>query len=249
MFAITARYSAFRFPFVHAMARGAESATSGEPMKSIKTLISATALMLVAATGYAQRSHGPVGGSSNSGGMGYGMDGGMGDMSLVVAPDGTLITTSVAIDATTNTYKSSVVAVGPNGAIVWRWAAPNGVHRLELAGNIVLVSTGPMGYDTTTFNPELTALSLSNGSIAWKLSLPGIAMAIEPSATMIYALTIQPQPAQGSGSTGTGGMGGMGGGQHGPPTGGGTGTGMMNGARTLVAISNSGVILWKLDLN
>jgi len=220
-------------------------------MKSIKTLISAAALMLIAATAFAQRSQGPMGGSSNTGGMGYGMDGGMGDMSLVVAPDGTLITTSVAIDATTNTYKSSVVAVGPSGTVAWRWAAPNGIHRLELAGNLVLVSTGPMGYSTTTttFNPELTALSLSNGAVAWKLSLPGIAMAIEPSATMIYALTMQPQPAPGAGSTGTGGMGGMGGGHHGPPTGGGSGTGMMNGTRTLVAISSSGVILWKLDLN
>ncbi len=215
-------------------------------MRMIRTIAVAAAVLLMATGAMAQRGHGPIGGTTQPGGMGNGMGEGMSGMSLLVAPDGTVITVSATLDATTSSYTSSVVAVNASGSVAWRWAAPNGMHRLELAGNLVLVSAGGIanGGPTTATDSELTALSLSDGSVAWKATLPGIAVAIESSATQIYALVMDPQ-ATGSGS----GMGGgMGGGHQGPP-GSGTGGTMMNGARTLVALSQSGVILWKLELN
>ena len=198
-------------------------------------------------------------GSGMGNDMGNGMGEGMGGMSILVAPDGTVVTTSVALNTTTNVYSASVVALSSTGSVAWRWAAPNGIHRIELAGNLVLVAGGQMNYDgtTTTSDVALTALALSNGAVAWKAALPGVAVSIEPAANRIVVLTMQSQSTgQGSGM-GSGGMGGgmgsgMGGGSHDGTPGTGTGnggTGMMNGARTLVALSNSGVILWSVPLS
>ncbi len=196
-------------------------------------------------------------GSGMGNDMGNGMAEGMGGMSILVAPDGTVVTTSVSLNTTTNVYSMSVVALSSTGAVAWRWAAPNGIHRIELAGNLVLVAGGQMNYDgtTTTSDVALTALALSNGAVAWKTALPGVAVSIEPAANQIVVLTMQSQSTgQGSGM-GSGGMGGgmgsgMGGGSHDGTPGTGTGgTGMMNGARTLVALSNSGVILWSVPLS
>jgi hypothetical protein len=229
-------------------------------MRTIKAVAIVASLLLTASGAFAQRGHGPVGGTTQPGsmgrGMGSGMDEGMGGMSILVAPDGTVVTTSVALNSTTNVYSTSVVALNSTGSVAWRWVAPNGVHQIELAGNLVLVSGGHMNYDgtTTTSNVDLTALALSNGAVAWKTALPGVAVSIEPAATnQIFVLTMQSLGAgQGSGM-GSGGMGsGMGGGSHHgtPGTGSGSGgTGMMNGARTLVALSNSGVILWSVPLS
>jgi len=226
-------------------------------MKAINRLAIVAVMLLTAATASAQREHRPVGGTMSGGGMGGDMmDDGMGGMSLLVAPNGTVITSSVTLNSTTNVYSTSIVALNSTGSVAWRWVAPNGVHQIELAGNLVLVSGGHMNYDgtTTTSNVDLTALALSNGAVAWKTALPGVAVSIGPAATnQIFVLTMQSLGAgQGSGM-GSGGMGsGMGGGSHHgtPGTGSGSGgTGMMNGARTLVALSNSGVILWSVPLS
>jgi hypothetical protein len=236
-------------------------------MKTINKLAILAVMLLTAATASAQREHGPVGGTMSGGGMGGDMmDGGMGGMSLLVAPDGTVITSSVTLNSATNVYSTSVVALSSTGSVAWRWVAPNGVHRLELAGNLVLVSGGDMDFDgtTTTSNVDLTALALASGTVAWKTALPGVAMSIEPAANQIVVLTMQHVAGQGtgmgsggmgsgmgSGGMGSGGMGSGSGSHHGNPgTGtGGAGNGMMNGARTLVALSNSGVILWSVPLN
>jgi hypothetical protein len=236
-------------------------------MRAINKLALVAVMLLTAATAGAQRGHGPVGGTMSGGGMGGDMmDDGMGGMTLLVAPNGTVITSSVTLNSTTNVYSTSVVALNSTGSVAWRWTAPNGVHQIELAGNLVLVSGGHMNYDgtTTTSNAELTALALSNGAVAWKAALPGVAVSIEPAANQIFVLTMQPGATQGtgtgsggmgsgmgSGGMGSGGMGSGSGSHHGNPgtgTGGG-GNGMMNGARTLVALSNSGVILWSVPLN
>jgi outer membrane protein assembly factor BamB len=227
-------------------------------MKTINKLAIVAVMLLTAATASAQRDHGPVGGTMSGGGMGGDMmDDGMGGMSLLVAPDGAVITSTVTLNSTTNVFSTSVVALSPTGSVAWRWVAPNGVHRLELAGNLVLVSGGGMDFDgtTTTSNVELTALILASGTVAWKTTLPGVAMSIEPAANQIVVLTMQHVAGQGtgmgSGGMGSGGMGSGSGSHHGNPgTGtGGAGNGMMNGARALVALSNSGVILWSVPLN
>ncbi len=178
-----------------------------------------------------------------------GMNGqGMGMMDLLVAPDGTVVTVrSTAPVAPATSPTQDVVAITPNGSVAWTWRSDKTLQFTELEGNMVLVATGyGMQYSngTTSASSELVALSLSSGAVQWRLTLDGFAMDIEPAQTQIYAVVAKPST---TGSTGTGSnTGGMGSGSMGS---GGMGSGgMMGGDQKLVAISNSGVILWSVAL-
>lgn len=167
------------------------------------------------------------------------MGGGM--MQPVVAADGTVLVTKVTQEAD-SIWHQDIVAITPAGTVAWSWRAPNVAHSITLADNLVIVS----GWNMTTSMPmiggssELTALSLSNGTVAWKLTLDGVAMSLEPSANQIYAVVVKGRTRATGGGMGGGNMGG-GGGMMNPPI-----TSYMD--RSLVAISKSGALLWTVPL-
>ncbi len=212
-------------------------------MKTILAVLFSIALLGSATVGSAQsgRQHGARGGDMNNQAMGM--------MDLLVAPDGTVITVRTAAGTGTGTTnQQDIVAINTTGSVAWSWHSDKGMQFTELSGNLVLVASGyGMQYSngTTNTSSELVALSLSNGSVQWRLTLDGFAMEIEPAQNQIYAIVTKPST---TGPTGTGpNSGGMGSGSMGN---GGMGSGgMMNGDRKLVAISNSGVILWSVPLS
>lgn len=208
----------------------------------LATMFSITLLCLTSAS-YAQmgRQHAVRGGDM------YGQ--GMGMMDLLVAPDGTVITIrTVTATGAGATPQQEIVAINATGSVAWSWRTDKAIQVAELSGNTVLVASGyGMQYanGTTSTTSELTALSLAGGAMQWSQTLDGFAMEIEPAQNQIYAIVVKPSS---TGSTGTGpNGGGMGSGSMG---GGGMGSvGMMNGDRKLVAISNSGLILWSVPLS
>lgn len=212
-------------------------------MKAILAVLFSIALLNSTNVASAQsgRQHSVRGGDMNNQSTGM--------MDLLVAPDGTVITVrTAAASGTGTTPQQDVVAINTTGGVAWSWHSDKAVQFSELSGNLVLIASGfGMQYSTgtTTATSELVALSLASGSVQWHLTLDGFAMEIEPAQNQIYAIVIKPST---TGPTGTGpNSGGMGSGSMGN---GGMGSGgMMNGDRRLVAISNSGVILWSVPLS
>lgn len=193
-----------------------------------------------------------------------GSAGGMGGVDLVVAPDGTVVTVRGAGDVEAGEMMGrEVVAVSPTGSILWSWSGDDPVHRIHVAGQLVLAATGTgmgdgMGYEGDELGLEggLAALALGSGAELWNVDLPGVVTSIASTTSQIYVL-VHERVESGMGmQTASRQRGAM----HGPgmpppgtnPTNPGMdphqpGGGM--GDATLVAISYDGTILWTLSLN
>jgi outer membrane protein assembly factor BamB len=142
---------------------------------------------------------------------------------IVVAADGTVL----AIKRGTDDVQ--LVAVNPSGAQAWTHTFTTGIHRFELAGELVLIATGNAPRDWRERPPQsprtgLIALNLSNGSQAWSLDIDGMVSAIEPAANAIFAVVTDPPDDGGAGQR-------------------------RQGTRKLMALSRSGAILWTFPLN
>lgn len=173
---------------------------------------------------------------------------GMGGAWVVVAPDGTAVTTRLLPATSSVPAREEIVAINASGSIAWTFGADRPIHLVAIAGDLVLASAGARGqmmYDTTD-NGELVALSLANGTLAWKLPLDGFATDVEASpAGGVYVVVTKPIA---NGTTGPGTGPGTGRPGMGPGTGSGWGT-MMTGPRTLVSVSASGAVLWSVKLS
>lgn len=152
----------------------------------------------------------------------------MGAMHLTVAPDGTVSTVERRYDAATKTLTEKLIAYNATGTKAWTFDTTGGANAFEVAGAHVILSSGRTPLAGGSYTSELVALNLSDGKVAWRLKVDGVAMSIEPAPSQIYVLVVKPAGS----ATGFPGMIG----------------GMMSGDRTLVAVNHSGVVLWSQPL-
>lgn len=163
---------------------------------------------------------------------------------LIVAPNGTVFTIRHSASATATAPAIDIVAVLPSGTIAWSTTLAGGTRNLTLAGDLVIVTSGAnIGDGIPNNDPaaktQLTALSIVTGAKQWELEIDGRVQATEPFAGGIYALVVEHDATAPAGTT-SGPRNGM---YRGPGNGYGLGT------RSLAAISNSGALLWTLELN
>lgn len=172
---------------------------------------------------------------------------GMGGAWVVVAPDGTAVTTRLLPATSGAPAREEIVAVNASGSVAWTFGADRPIHLVALSGGLVLASAGARGPMMQGAGDEgaLIALALSDGALAWTLPLEGFATDVEAApAGGVYVVVTKPA-ASGTPGPGTGpgtGRPGMG-----PGTGSGWGT-MMTGPRTLVSVSANGAVLWSVKL-
>jgi len=246
--------------------RRADHRTLGKENKNMKKqAIIIAAFLLTASTalagggtmgggmpGHGTPGNGMPGRPGTPGGMmpgGFG--GGMNGMNLVVADNGTVLTirhTVGEVDVP-GSGMTEVVAVAPTGGTLWTWEAEGGIHQLDVAGDLVLVSSVAWDDDHVPGTPGsgmengsiLYALAIHSGAELWQVAFDGRVMNLEPSTNAIYAVV-----GDYDFEAGTIGeiipRGGMHPGQPGQP-----GQGM--GELELVAISLDGSILWTTALN
>lgn len=184
----------------------------------------------------------PAGSGNNSGGMNGGGMGGPGMMdgngmmgrALVVGSDDVVYTLRTTTAAGTTSPSLDVVAIRPAGTIAWATKIDGGTTRLELSGNLLLVASGDddmgmNGGSGTSERSRLVALSTASGAIQWKLDVDGFPIAMEPFSGGTYVVLAQFDATND--------------GMHG----GRTGTSAMK--RSVMAVDNSGKVLWSLDVN
>ena len=224
-----------------------------------KNVVIIATMFLAASTAFAGMGGGGMGGGPTGDGS-HGMPGrtggqmpgqmgnGMNGMDLTVADDGTVFTIRRVADEAdvpaSNTVE--VVAISPTGGTLWTWTSNGGVHQIEIAGNMVLVSSMDAELDHVPGEPQegmengsiLYALAIHSGAELWQLPFDGRLMNLEPSANVIYAVAIDHDFETGT-NTDIIPRGGM----HDP----GTGQGM--GSAKLFAISLDGNVAWTVSLN
>lgn len=179
---------------------------------------------------------GSMNGGMNGGSMDGDMGGGMG-RSLIVGSDGVVYTLRTSTTTTSQLSSVEVVAIRPSGTTAWTARFDGVMNRLQLSGNLLLVSSGDMnmgmngGNRNAVDSSSLVALSAASGSVQWQADLDGFVAAIEPFSGGVYALIVRQNGTNG-------------------------GNGMHNGSnrttsmtRLVVAFDNAGKVLWKLDLN
>lgn len=135
---------------------------------------------------------GMMGGIGGSMGGGLAMSGFGGGMDLSIAPDGTVLVPRTEV--TQASFSFGVVALTPAGVKAWTYESAAPVHRIDFAGSLALLaSTGAAlrpGTPRLDFSSELVALNVGTGSVAWKLPLDGMAMAVQGSGNQIYVVVI-----------------------------------------------------------
>jgi hypothetical protein len=112
----------------------------------------------------------------------------------------------------------TVKAITTSGTTAWT-ATISPSGRIELAGSNLIVVSHTHATSTTAASSTITAYSAASGAKAWSVTLDGEVGDIRAFSGGIYAVQVIP-----------------------PTTTGGTAT------RNLVAISNSGAVLWKVSL-
>lgn len=176
---------------------------------------------------------GPGGNMNGAGAMG----GAMGN-ALTVGSDGVAYTLRATTAADT-TISLEVVAIRPSGTVAWATKVDGGMTRVALSGGLLLVAsggdddmgmTGGTGTTPVAETSQLVALSTASGTIQWNLALDGFAIALEPFTNGTYVSVAR------ANTTATGMMNGGSPGTHGM-------------SRSVVAVDNTGKVIWKLDLN
>jgi len=137
---------------------------------------------------------------------------------ISVAPDGTVIITRAAANSTHAAPVAEIVAVR-NGAIAWTSTLPSPRTDVELSDSQVVEVFDATATGATTPSTGLKALSVSSGVQAWTLTITGRVNDLTPFNGGTYAVVIV--PAATSGGTAT---------------------------RSIVAISNSGTVLWTVAI-
>jgi hypothetical protein len=200
----------------------------------MKTAVIAAALVLVSTFAMAQ-GHGGMGGSGGSGGMGGsvgngGMGGSVGNGSMGGSEDfgrggdeGLLFgadgTVYIVHSTSTTTTAAEMVAIGPSGVVVWRSVMTSGRGHLVLSGSNLINVTGNAATATTAATSTLTAMSAATGTQVWTLTLDGRVGELRPFSGGTYAVVVAPAATAGTAPS-----------------------------RTLVGISNSGTVLFKVAI-
>jgi len=211
----------------------------------IKALAVAVLTLSMAGAAFAQSStverggmggNGSGSGTGNGTGMGTGAgngprgDGMGGFPDVLVAADGNAyLLRHVETDAV---GQFAVVSIRPSGAFGWTYKLPTlGMAQLVLAGtNVVAIQvsggTGASGTTPSAIVSKLTGISQASGTALWTRDIDGHASSAVAFSGGLYLTVVKPA----AGATGT-------------PA---PGSGM--GEKSLVAVSNDGVILWTLKL-
>lgn len=162
-----------------------------------RTTLLMVMLFVFAPAAFAQMGFGPGGGMGGgmmggSMGGGFGMTGSRGAMDVSIAPDGTVLVGRTLYNQTSLSFE--VLALTPAGAKAWTYQSAAPLHRIDFVGALALVSTTGAavrpGTPRLDFSSELVALNLSSGTVAWKLPLDGMAMAVQGTATQIYVVVM-----------------------------------------------------------
>ena len=153
---------------------------------------------------------------------GPGMSGGPGDFGRG-GDEGLLVGTDGTVylvhSTSTTTTAAEEVAINTAGTVVFRSALVNGRGHLTLSGANLISVTENAATATTAASSTLTALSASTGAQVWTLTLDGRVGELRPFNGGTYAIVTIPSATAGTAPT-----------------------------RTLVAISNSGAILFKVAI-
>jgi outer membrane protein assembly factor BamB len=153
-------------------------------------------LLALVPAAFAQMGFGPgggmMGGIGGTMGGGFGMTGSRGAMDVSIAPDGTVLVGRTLYNQTSLSFE--ILALTPAGVKAWTYPSAAPLHRIDFVGSLALVSsTGAAlrpGTPRPDFSSELVALNLSSGTVAWKLPLDGMAMAVQGTATQIYVVVM-----------------------------------------------------------
>jgi hypothetical protein len=137
---------------------------------------------------------------------------------LIVGADGTVYVTRSITDSATNTTTTTVTSITPAGATAWTVTLANGRGPLLLSGSNLLSLRETEATDGTVTS-TITALSASTGATAWTLTINGDVTGLRPFSGGTYATVVVPATSSSTSAT-----------------------------RSLVAISNSGTILWTVTL-
>ncbi len=187
-------------------------------------------------TGTGTGTHAGTGPAGMPGGPGFGP--GAGGV-LLVAPDGTTVVVAHEPSTTAGTPGTSqLIAVAPNGSVVWRFSAQGAIPDAVLAGSLVVaaVETVTPAADAATaptVDASVVGLSLATGAQAWSTAVTGSVQALEAASDGVRALLVERvAAADGTGSAAAG----AGGAQAG------------TGARTLASFNLSGALLWQVAL-
>lgn len=164
--------------------------------------------------------HGGANGQAGAGPQNGGRDGGIGGAEIIIGNDGTTYVTR-HIAATTSTAASTEVrAISATGATLWTVSRPADGGRFVLSGSYLIDTTENAATTTTAATTTLTALSTATGATAWTLTLDGRVNELRPFTGGTLAVVSTPSATAGA-----------------LPT------------RTLVAISNSGTVLWRVTIS
>ena len=161
-------------------------------------------------------------GHGGMGGPGHGGPGGPQDFGRG-GDEGLLVssdgTVYIVHSTSTTTTAAEVVAINSAGAVVFRSALTSGRGHLVLSGSNLINVTGNEATATTAATSTLTAISAATGTQVWTLTLDGHVGELRPFSGGTYAVVLAPPATAGTAPS-----------------------------RTLVGISNSGTVLFKVAI-
>ncbi len=171
----------------------------------------------------AQRS-GPPGafGMGPGGGRGPGFHG----APVVVAPDGTAlyVKSSTTTSGSTTTRTEELVAINSSGAVAWTWTPTGAIRGFAFSGAAVAVAVVPQPSSPgASVTSSVVSLVLATGTQAWSASLNGVVGELKATPTG-FLCTVSTFIA-------------------------GSGTSRGSVSRALVALDNTGKILWTTPLD
>jgi hypothetical protein len=137
---------------------------------------------------------------------------------LVVTSNGTVIVTDTVIDTGTRTATTTVKAIGSDGTVLWTATLTNGHGPLVPSGSNLLSVNETVASDGTATS-TITAISLATGTTAWTKTFNGRVTDLRPFSGGTYVVVVVPATTSGGAAT-----------------------------RSLVALSDSGLPLWSINL-
>ena len=189
-------------------------------MRNLRRIIATLVMVLGAAEGFAEIQ---PRGMMNGSGIGSG-----GAMGVIVAPNGFVIT-SRSTNRESVQAPWEIVAFKPDGTVGWTSKPGSPSHFVGLTNDFLLI--GVMSRSMMdVVKGELVALRLSDGAVAWRITLDGVVMHVDSSPEQIYLVLFK---ANFGTMPGVGGMGPR------PSV----------GSRNLMAISKTGNVLWTVTID
>jgi hypothetical protein len=133
---------------------------------------------------------------------------------VTIGSDGTLYVETETAATTTTAATRTIKAISSSGVTLWTKTL-DAAGEVTLSGSNLIAVANTQATTTTAASSKLTAYSTASGAQAWTLTLDGVTTDLRPFSGGTYAFVSKPSATAGA-----------------LPT------------RSVVAISNSGAILW-----